>query len=143
MNVYRIEYFMEGAPTSVNRYVAADTMPEAMSTVDPTYEQVMSAELLGGLMFAKGEAVSKAMTGGRQVTLEEAKASIHEDGLVSFEDGKKYLVLTRHVKKLGMTFDQYKTKWGLPVGYPSTHPLYSIKRRDLALASGLGGHKRK
>lgn len=142
MNVYRVEYFMEGSPTSVNRYVAAETMIEAMSTADPTYEQIMSAELIGGLMFAGGEGTAKAVSGGRQVTLDEAKASITDSHLISFEDGRSYKSLTRHLKAHGLTFDQYKAKWGLPEQYPSVHPSYTIMRRDMALAAGLGRGKK-
>jgi hypothetical protein len=42
-----------------------------------------------------------------------------------------------------LTFAQYKAKWGLPDGYPKTHPLLSIKRSTIAKDNGLGGHKRK
>ena len=140
MNVYRVEYFMEGSPTSVNRYVAAETMIEAMSTVDPTYEQIMSAELIGGLMFAGGEGTAKAVAGGRALTEEEIKATITEDGqfLISLENGKKYRSLKKHLTGAGLTPDQYRAKWGLPDIYPMSSVGYTIMRRDMALAAGLG-----
>lgn len=145
MNVYRVEYFMDGAPSSVNRFVAAETMLEALSTVDPTYEQIMSAELIGGLMFAGGKETARAVAGGRQLTEAEIKATITEDGqhLVSLEDGKKYKSLKRHLSLAGLTPDQYRAKWGLPAAYPMVSVAYSIRRRDLALAAGLGKKGKK
>lgn len=84
-------------------------------------------------------------SGGRALTEAEIKATITEDGqhLVSLEDGKKYKSLKRHLSLAGLTPDQYRAKWGLPAAYPMVSVAYSIRRRDLALAAGLGRGKKK
>lgn len=78
--------------------------------------------------------------GGRQLTEEEIKATITEDGqhLISLEDGKKYKSLRSHLKSFGLTPEQYRAKWGLPDIYPMNSVAFSMARRDAALAAGLG-----
>lgn len=130
MNVYRVTRLMAGSVLiGAESYaaVSADIVAE---------DNVTSIEDLGELTFLTGGA--EAITGGRQVTLDEAKASITDSHLISFEDNKPYKSLTRHLKAHGLTFDQYKAKWGLPSQYPAIHPSYSMARRDAALAAGLG-----
>jgi predicted transcriptional regulator len=39
---------------------------------------------------------------------------------------------------LGMTPDEYRTKWGLAQDYPMVAPSYAAQRSELAKASGLG-----
>lgn len=137
MNAYRLTILAGGLLDHV--YVAAGTLAEAVAAIADARE----VELLGPLTFATGgEDTAKALTGGRQVSLDEAKASITDSHLVSFEDGRSYKSLTRHLKAHGLTFDQYKAKWGLPEQYPSVHPSYTIMRRDMALAAGLGRGKK-
>lgn len=41
----------------------------------------------------------------------EVKRSIRPDGLVSFEDGRVYKVLKRHLTRQGLTPDEYRAKW--------------------------------
>lgn len=64
--------------------------------------------------------------------------SVTDDYLISLEDGKRYKTLKRHLSTRGMTFEQYKAKWGLPNDYPATAPSYSARRSELARANGLG-----
>ena len=136
MNVYRVTINANGLLDNI--YVAANTLAEA-TTAAP---YVRSVELLGELTFTAN--IVPAAVGGRKLTLDEAKASITDSHLISFEDGRPYKSLTRHLKAHGLTFDQYKAKWGLPEQYPSVHPSYTIMRRDMALAAGLGkGRKKK
>lgn len=71
-------------------------------------------------------------------TMREVKASIKADGLVSFEDGKVYKTLKRHLARHGLTPDQYRAKHGLHADYPMVAPEYSRKRSDLAKRMGLG-----
>jgi predicted transcriptional regulator len=72
------------------------------------------------------------------------RKSIFPDHIICLEDGKKFKSLKRHLAALGMTADQYRTKWNLPGDYPMVAPSYSEKRSALAKASGLGltAHKR-
>jgi predicted transcriptional regulator len=66
------------------------------------------------------------------------KKSITPDYLVCLEDGKKFKSLKRHLGGLGLTPEQYRTKWGLPKDYPMVAPNYAAKRSELAKAIGLG-----
>jgi predicted transcriptional regulator len=75
----------------------------------------------------------------RRVTPAEARASIRDEGLISFEDGKSYKMLKRHLSLRGLTPQQYREKWGLPATYPMTAPGYSARRSAMAKKIGLGG----
>ena len=66
------------------------------------------------------------------------RKSITPEYLVCLDDGRKLKTLKRHLAHLGMTPDQYRTKWGLPVSYPMTAPAYAAKRSELAKSFGLG-----
>jgi predicted transcriptional regulator len=66
------------------------------------------------------------------------KKSITPDYLISLEDGRKYKTLKRHLGGLGLTPDEYRTKWGLKSDYPMVAPSYAARRSELAKASGLG-----
>ena len=66
------------------------------------------------------------------------RKSVTPEYLVCLDDGKKFKSLRRHLGSLGMTPDQYRTKWGLPASYPMVAPAYAAKRSELAKAIGLG-----
>jgi MucR family transcriptional regulator, transcriptional regulator of exopolysaccharide biosynthesis len=66
------------------------------------------------------------------------RKSITPGFLICLDDGKKLKALKRHLTKLGMTPDQYRTKWGLPDSYPMVAPEYAATRSALAKKSGLG-----
>jgi predicted transcriptional regulator len=67
------------------------------------------------------------------------RASIKNDHIICLEDGKKLKMLKRHLMThYGMTPDDYRAKWGLPADYPMVAPAYAEKRRELAVAIGLG-----
>jgi predicted transcriptional regulator len=72
----------------------------------------------------------------------QIKKSITQDALISFEDGKPYKTLRRHLTNRGLTPETYRTKYGLPVDYPMTSPAYSAARSKLALALGLGNNRK-
>lgn len=71
------------------------------------------------------------------------RKSVTEGYLVSFEDGKHYQVLKRHLTKLGLTPEQYRTKWGLPADYPMVAPAYARQKSEFAKETGLGQKRRK
>ena len=73
-----------------------------------------------------------------KATAAEIRRSIRPDALISFEDGKSYKALKRHLTTRGLTVDQYRAKWGLPNNYPTVLPAYSRARSELAKAAGLG-----
>lgn len=67
------------------------------------------------------------------------RLSVHADHIVCLEDGKKFKSLKRHLRTAyNMTPEQYRARWDLPADYPMVAPTYSIKRSELAKASGLG-----
>jgi predicted transcriptional regulator len=73
-----------------------------------------------------------------KLTPSQIRKSITPDALISFEDGRAYKTLKRHLTVRGMTMADYKSKWGLPTDYPTTAPSYSARRSQLARAIGLG-----
>jgi predicted transcriptional regulator len=40
--------------------------------------------------------------------------------------------------KYGLTPEQYRSKWGLPVDYPMVAPSYARERSEVAKRTGLG-----
>ena len=67
------------------------------------------------------------------------RKSITEDYIICLEDGKNLKMLKRHLMTMyGMTADDYRAKWGLKADYPMVAPSYALRRRDLAVKSGLG-----
>ena len=71
-------------------------------------------------------------------TAAEIRNSVRPDGLVSFEDGRVYKTLRRHLNKLGVTPSQYRQKWGLPSDYPLVAPSLSELRSAMARQKQLG-----
>ena len=71
----------------------------------------------------------------------QIKKSITGDTLISFEDGKSYKTLRRHLTTRGLTPEGYRAKYGLPADYPMTAPAYSTQRSELARALGLGNSR--
>jgi predicted transcriptional regulator len=78
-----------------------------------------------------------------KATAQEIRRSISHDHLISFEDGKPYKTLRRHLTLRGLSPEQYRTKWGLSPDYPMTSASYSEQRSELARALGLGQQRRK
>jgi predicted transcriptional regulator len=73
-----------------------------------------------------------------KATPSQIRKSISENGLVSFEDGRTYKTLRRHLSTRGLTPEQYRRKHGLPADYPMVSPSYSARRSELARTIGLG-----
>jgi predicted transcriptional regulator len=72
------------------------------------------------------------------LTPAQIRKSIKDEGLVSFEDGRTYKTLKRHLAVRGLTPAEYREKWGLTRDYPMVAPSYSAKRSALAKSLGLG-----
>ena len=68
----------------------------------------------------------------------EIRNSIRPDGITSFEDGRSYKTLRRHLSGLGLTPAQYRQKWGLPVDYPMVASNLSAARSEMARRMRLG-----
>ena len=90
---------------------------------------------------SKGEPTEPA--GPAKPTAAEIKKSITHDGIISFEDGKPYKTMRRHLTIRGLTPEAYRAKWGLSADYPMTSAAYSAQRSELARALGLGNQRRK
>ncbi|GJD95885.1 MucR family transcriptional regulator [Methylobacterium iners] len=84
-------------------------------------------------------AVQGAVT---KATPAQIKKSITDEGLISFEDGKAYKTLKRHLTIRGLTPETYRAKHGLPADYPMTSAAYSAQRSALARTLGLGQQRR-
>lgn len=97
---------------------------------------------LSSLDVSPGEAEPETATPDRK-SKAEIKKSIGDVALISFEDGKPYKSLKRHLGTRGLTPEDYRTKWGLPLDYPMVHPTYSAQRSELARAIGLGSKGRQ
>lgn len=67
------------------------------------------------------------------------KKSVTPDYLICLEDGKKLKMLKRHLRSTyGMTPEDYRAKWGLPLDYPMVAPNYAAQRSAFAKEIGLG-----
>jgi predicted transcriptional regulator len=71
------------------------------------------------------------------------RASIKPDYLVCLEDGKRLMMLKRHLMvHYGLTPAAYRKKWNLPADYPMVAPNYAERRREIATQIGLGKNGR-
>src|SRR4051795_2067501 len=66
------------------------------------------------------------------------KKAIRPDYIISFEDGKQYKSMKRHLARYGLTPEQYREKWGLPRDFPMVAPNYAAARSEMAKRIGLG-----
>ncbi len=66
------------------------------------------------------------------------RKTVTPDHIISLEDGKPYKSLKRHLSTRGLTPEQYRQKWGLPVDYPMVAANYAAQRSELAKTNGLG-----
>ena len=71
------------------------------------------------------------------------RKSVTPDYLICLDDGLKFKSLRRHLSKLGMTPEQYRSKWNLPFDYPMVAPNYAAQRSELAKKVGLGQLRKK
>lgn len=97
---------------------------------------------LAARTYAALEAVLASARGGAPVTPptpEEIAASVTRDAIVSFENGRRYRSLRRHLKRQGLTDDQYRAKWGLPDDYPLVARSFSDLRSNAARGRRFGG----
>lgn len=68
----------------------------------------------------------------------QIRASIRQDGIVSFIDGRSYKVLKRHLRAHGLDPRSYRERYQLPADYPMVPAGYATRRSALAKAIGLG-----
>jgi predicted transcriptional regulator len=65
-------------------------------------------------------------------TPDQISASITREALISFENGRRYQLLRRHLSSRGMTPAQYRAKWGLPPDYPMVAPDLQVRRSAIS-----------
>ena len=120
----------------VSAFVANNTVPTAdLPALISSVHQALAAT-------AQLTSVQSAAPEQLKAKPAEIKRSITPDQLISFEDGKGYKSLKRHLTTRGLTPAEYRAKWGLPTDYPMVAPSYSAQRSELARSLGLG-HSRK
>jgi predicted transcriptional regulator len=124
------------APTA--SVVAAFVANQKLSPAELSALITSVGKALGGLDATKPEVLETV-----KLTSAQIRKSITPNALISFEDGKGYKTLKRHLSTRGMTPAEYKAKWGLPDDYPTTAPNYSATRSAMAKSFGFGVGGRK
>jgi predicted transcriptional regulator len=114
-----------------NSHVSPAEIPQVVQQIATSLAAVKSTA-------AEPEAAAEEPAAPVRKTPAQARKSITPDGLISFEDGKSYKTLKRHLVGRGLTPAQYREKWGLPGNYPMVSPNYSAARSQMAKAIGLG-----
>lgn len=117
-------------------YVSKNSVP--VSELANLLSSVHAA--LGSL--AAGGSAAPLKNGVEKPNAAQIKKSVTADGLISFEDGKSYKTLRRHLTTRGLSPEAYREKWGLSHDYPMTAPSYSAQRSALAKSLGLGQFRR-
>jgi predicted transcriptional regulator len=116
------------------------------SHVSPTEIPMVVQQIASSLAAVKSgpeaaqtvETAEPAPSAPRRLHSAQVKKSITPDALISFEDGRPYKTLRRHLATRGLTPEQYRKKWGLPFDYPMVAPSYSAARSAMAKSLGLG-----
>ena len=80
--------------------------------------------------------------GPRPRTPAEIQASVTPDTIMSFENGRRFKTLGKHLAIRGLTPDSYRLKWGLPASYPMVATNYTALRSEIARNAGLGRRHR-
>ncbi|MET3409311.1 MucR family transcriptional regulator [Methylobacterium sp. 1030] len=108
----------------VSAYVRHNNVP----TSDLTALIAIAADALISLEVSEAPPAE----GAGKATQAEIRSSITHDALISFEDGKRYKTLKRHLTTRCLTPETYRAKWGLPHDYPMVASGYSEKRSRIA-----------
>ena len=114
----------------------------AIGEIGTVIDQI--ARSLGGVGESAGQGVApdEEAPAIRKVSASQIRRSITPEALISFEDGRPYKTLRRHLSVKGLTPDQYREKWGLPHDYPMVSANYSAARSKMAKDLGLGNRRR-
>jgi len=110
-------------------YVSNNTLPAAQITdvIKTIYASFVSLDRADGALPANAKPIVPI------------KKSVTPEYIVCLEDGKKLKMLKRHLRTAyGLTPEEYRAKWGLPVDYPMVAPNYAQQRSAFAKKIGLG-----
>lgn len=117
----------------ISAYVSNNTVPTDELTT-------LIKDVFGA--FKSADVNSTGKTVPNQKPAVNPKKSVFADYIICLEDGKKFKSLKRHLTAhFGLTPQEYREKWGLPLDYPMVAPSYSEKRSNLAREKGLGRKK--
>ncbi|MFN3522306.1 MAG: MucR family transcriptional regulator [Phenylobacterium sp.] len=114
-----------------NTHVAAAEIPHVIQQIASSLMNVSAVETAPQAEVQEEQAAPK-------LTSAQIRKSITPDALISFEDGKPYRTLKRHLSTRGLTPEEYRQKWGLPRDYPMVASSYSEARSAMAKSLGLG-----
>lgn len=129
--------YIELTADIVVAYVSNNSVPvAALAELLSNVHAAISGLTAGGDSASAPDKVAK-------LTPAQIKKSITPDALISFEDGKSYKTLKRHLTLRGLSPETYRAKYGLPADYPMTAPSYSAQRSALARSLGLGQIRQK
>lgn len=72
------------------------------------------------------------------------RSSVKPEAISCLECGRRMKTIKRHLlSDHGLTPAEYKARWNLPAIYPMVAPAYAEKRKELAVAIGLGRKRAK
>ncbi len=114
-----------------NTHVSPTDIPLVIQQIASSLTGVSVAETAAPVEVQEEPAAPK-------LTPAQVRKSITPDALISFEDGKAYRTLKRHLSTRGLTPEEYRDKWGLPRDYPMVAATYSEARSAMAKSLGLG-----
>jgi predicted transcriptional regulator len=112
-----------------NNAVPAEALPELITVVHAAVSDLSAVSLFGP---------EDRVFVIERPTQAQIQASIREDSLQSFIDGRSYKILKRHLSASGLDPRSYRQRYGLPSDYPMVAPAYAEKRSQIAKAIGLG-----
>lgn len=118
-----------------NTHVSVQDIPQVISQIATSLAAVNGQPQSAEQSPTEEQALE---TPAKKLTPAQVRKSITPDALISFEDGKGYKTLRRHLSVKGLTPEQYREKWSLPKDYPMVSPTYSAQRSAMARSIGLG-----
>src|SRR3954466_8663730 len=118
----------------ISAYVANNSVP--VSELPALIAQVHTS------LNSLGQAKTSGEPAVEKPTPAQIRKSVTHEALISFEDGKSYKTLRRHLTGRGLTPEAYREKYGLPRDYPMVAPSYSEQRSELAKSAGFGQQQR-
>jgi predicted transcriptional regulator len=133
----------------VGQLKKAGAVSESNSTIELTAEvvasylgnhQIPAADVPALIRTVHGAFSDKpeAVPAISEATKAQIRKSVTPGAIISFEDGRGYKMLRRHLAKYDLTPAAYRAKWGLPSDYPMVAPAYSSERSAHAVARGFG-----